>query len=84
MHKLRKVSVCQKSSIRDIAFALGHYDIIFPNYNEVREEICRLYSFCYGDNDGKIKRIANKMNMSEKQITAILHSKDVCDYLRAI
>ena len=49
MHKLRKVSVCQKSSIRDIAFALGHYDIIFPNYNEVREEICRLYSFYYGD-----------------------------------
>lgn len=84
MHKLRKENICQEYSIRGIAHMLGHYDIIFPNYNEVREEICRLYSFYYGDNDGKIKRIANKMNMSEKQITAILHSKDVYDYLRAI
>lgn len=60
MYQLRKVSVCQKSSIRDISFALGHYDIIFPNYNEVREEICRLYSFYYGDNKEKLPRTWQK------------------------
>lgn len=82
MHKLRKENICQEYSMRGIARVLGHYDIIFPNYNEIRNEICRLYNFYYGDNKEKIERIANKMHMNEKQVTAILHSKDVCDYLK--
>lgn len=77
MCQLRKESVCQKHSIREIDHMLWRYDIIFPNYNEVRSEICRLYNFYYGDN----KLIANRMHMNEKQIIAILRSKSVYDYL---
>lgn len=82
MYQLRKEGVCQEYSIIGVARLLGHYENLFPNYDEIRDEICRLYNFYYGDNKEKIERIANKMHMNEKQVTAILHSKDVCDYLK--
>lgn len=79
MHRLRKDNTRQNQ--KDIAFALGHYEILFPNYNEIREEICRLYNFYYCENKIKIKLIANEMRINEEEVCQILHSENVCDYL---
>lgn len=80
MHQLRK-GMCQESFIRYIAFALGHDEILFPNYDEIREEICRLYNFYYCENEIKIKLIANEMRINEEEVVKILHSENLCDYL---